>query len=191
MSSLAPPSFNQATQNSVVVDSVATRTSLAATIAAIAFTGGGTNFAPAFTAMQTALTDGVGTAGFTTAADAAASYVNFATDGIQGDVAAGQAARNALITAGVDNISVEGIGGSVDVGDLQGNICYPQPCDSVSPYNFPTQGFYIAVANAAAYEAAIGNKIRVVTGQLPEPGSVALVGAALLGLGAARRRRVA
>ena len=168
--------------NSYTVNDAAERATLAGLIAAIPFSGGGTQFGPAFSAMQTALTDAVGTNGHVTAATADFSYVNFATDGVESDPAAGVAARNSLILAGVDNISIEGIGSGVDVAGLTGSYCYPGPCDTTSPYNFPAQGFYIAVANAAAYEAAIGQKIRVVTNQTPEPGSLALVGLAMAGL---------
>ena len=168
-------------QNALVTDA-ASRTALAAQIAGLtsAYSGGGTCFSCAFSSMTTALAP--------TIAGAAFSYVNFATDGV-GDN--GVAQRNALIGSGVDNISIEGIGGGVDVGTLTGDYCYPQPCDTTSPYNFPAQGFYIGVANAAAYVAAISNKIRVVTGQAPEPGTLALAGLALAGLAAAARRRSA
>lgn len=144
------------------------------------YTGGSTNFADAFAKMQDALDN--------TIAGAAKSYVNFATDGVQNVGGTGVAERNNLIGAGIDNISIEGIGGGVDAADLQNNFCYPGPCDTVSPYNFPTYGFYIGVANAAGYAAAIGNKIQVVTNQTPEPASLALVGLALAGAGLARRR---
>jgi uncharacterized protein YegL len=176
--------------NSVVVDSVATRSSVAATIAAIAFTGGGTDLAAGFSAMQTALTDAVGTGAFIQAGRNTTSYVNLATDGVPNSTSAGITARNNLITAGVDNISIEAIGSGVDAGYLQNSICSPQPCDTSTPFNFPSQGFYIAVADANGYAAAIGNKITVVT-QVPEPGTLALLGIGVLGMFGLRRRQSA
>lgn len=174
---------NAAIQN-VVVNSVAARTALAASIAALSFNGGGTSFGPAFTTMTQVLTA-------STATDISASYVNFATDGVPSDNAAGIAARNAMIAAGIDNISIEGIGGGVNAASLQGSYCYPQPCTIAPVYNFPSQGFYIGVANAQAYADAIGEKIRVVTNKVPEPGTLLLAGLALAGLGATLRRKAA
>lgn len=166
----------------VLVTDATARSNLATQIAGLSsvYFGGGTCFSCAFSSMSTALAP--------TIASAAFSYVNFATDGV-GDNGVPQ--RDALIAQGVDNISIEGIGSGVSVATLTGSYCYPQPCDTTSPYNFPSQGFYIAVPDANAYVAAIRNKILVVTGQTPEPGTLALAGLALAGIGATMRRKSA
>jgi uncharacterized protein YegL len=175
--------------NRILVDSAAARTSVVNAINGMSQEGGTTNYQAAFSLMQSVLTANNNVLG--------TAYVNFATDGEPNDPgnnsqaqAAAITARNNLIAAGVDNISIEGIGVSSSAAAfLQGSICYPAPCDSTLPYNFPAQGFYIGVANAAGYAAAIGNKIQVVTGQVPEPGSIALFGTMLLGLGFSARRK--
>ncbi|ODT38071.1 MAG: hypothetical protein ABS55_01620 [Lautropia sp. SCN 70-15] len=165
-----------------LITDVASRDTLSNQVAGLTFlNGSATNYAIAFSAMTTALS--------TTIANASASYVNFATDGAQNQGGTGIPERNALIAAGVDNISIEGIGSGVDAADLQTNFCYPGPCDTTVPYNFPAQGFYIGVANAAGYAGAIGNKVRIVTGQVPEPQMIALLGIGLLGLTPLMRRR--
>jgi uncharacterized protein YegL len=174
--------------NRVQVTNAASKTAIAAAINADTFTGGNTNYQAAFNLMRTILTTGGNLPTL--------SYVNFATDGdptVPGNNDnqannAGITARNALIAAGIDNISIEAIGTGVDATNLKNNYCYPGPCDSTVPYNFPTQGFFIQVADANGYANAIGNKILVVTQQTPEPASMAVLGIGLLGLGMVRRR---
>jgi hypothetical protein len=165
--------------NHVLIDSAATRSAVAAAVAAAPFLNGSTNMGGGFQDMQTALTTSSQTIDF--------SYVNLATDGVPNTGPDTATAVAAIIAAGIDNISIEAIGSGVDASFLQNVVCYPQSCDTSSPYNFAAQGFYIPVADAAEYAAAIGNKIRIVTHQTPEPATLSLFGLALGGLYLRRR----
>ena len=170
--------------NAVLIDSVASRTAVANAINAIGFSGGSTNLTAAFNAMNTALTG--------SAEMIDHSYVNLATDGVANSPSSATTARNNLIgtgvgQAGVDNISIEAIGGSVDATFLQNSICYPGPCTISPTFNFPGQGFYIPIASAADFPTAIANKIEVIT-QVPEPGMGLIFALGMAGLVVLRRK---
>jgi uncharacterized protein YegL len=178
-------SFDSGSQilvNHVLIDSIAARTAVANLILADTFSGGTTAMNLGFSVLGGVLASSTLQIG--------SSYVNLATDGIPNDQNAATLARNALLAAGVDNISIEAIGSGVDANYLQNTICYPGPCDNTIPFNnFPNQGFYLAVADAQGYANAIGYKIQVVTNQTPEPESLALMSIGAMGLLLAARRR--
>lgn len=169
----------------VLIDSAATRTMVADAVRGIGYTGGTTNLTAALDLLGSTL------AGSSQMVDA--SYANVATDGDpNSDTNAAAAAAN-LISGGVDNISVEGIGVSASTASyLQNNICLPGPCDTSAPFdNFPSQGFYIAVNSASDFPAAVANKIQTIVQNTPEPVTLALFGVGLAGIGVASRRRKA
>lgn len=70
-----------------------------------------------------------------------------------------EAARDAAIAAGIDEISAEGIGDirTVDIEWLRDSVVWPQP-GTIAPLFIP--GWVYVVENAAEFENAIGEKIQ-------------------------------
>ena len=170
-----------------VITDAASRTALSTQVAGIAFqNGGSTNYTLAFNTMTATLAN--------TIQGADKTYVNFATDGANNSGTNPGGAFAAMLAAGVDNVSVEGIGVSAALKTtLMNEYCHPGPCVDlgVNAANFPNQGFYIGVANAQGYADAISNKVRIVTEQndVPEPQILSLLGLGLLGMTFLRRRK--
>lgn len=126
------------------------------------------------------------------------SIINIATDGQPNDGAAAIAAAVASHAAGIDAMTAEALGATLDIDFLKNLVFSPVtgPCagcgvEVTNPTNPMTNDPWILRVNDFQdFADAIQAKVQAIV-NVPEPGSVALVALALVMAGAQSRRRKA
>lgn len=182
----------------VVVDSVATRTALSASINAISKSGNGsgTSIHLGISVLASAI---LASTNYSASID---SFMNLSSDGGSTASTAAAAAVAAQI-AGIDSLTAEAVGLGVNTATLLRTAFNPgctadTGCSVLlgvdsAPPNPLTSAWVLPVSNFSAFGVAINSKVSAITNTVPEPGSLALVAISLGGLAfsARRRRRMA
>ncbi len=178
----------------VVAPTVVTAGSLAGIVASInsmAYTQGGTNTHLGIDAISAAM---LGSANYSAGL---ASIINIATDGVATNQAAAVASAVAAHNRGIDAMTAEAIGASLNLSGLKDMVFSPVtgPCSGcgvevTTPNNPMTNTPWVLRVNSFDdFPVAINAKVQAIVNRVPEPGSVALVGLALGLVGVSRRRK--
>ena len=181
--------------NQIVAPTVVTAANLSTIVSAVngmAYTSSTTNTAAGINAITAAMT---GSASYS---NNLRSIINIATDGFPDSQSQAVAAAVASRAAGIDALTAEALGASLDVAFLKSLVFSPVtgPCNGcgvevTAPTNPMTSTPWVLRVNSYQdFGTAINAKVQAIVNTVPEPGSVALVGLAL-GLVAVSRRRKA
>lgn len=172
---------------------------LSTTVGTMAHVGGSTYTAAGITAITNAL---VGSGNYSAGLS---SIVNITTDGVPND-GTGNPQQNAINAAtaskaaGIDALTAEYLG-SGSVNFLQSLVFSPLAGPSagggtvlaanstIIPNPMTSNAWVVPVTTYTAFASVIDAKIQAVVHPTPEPGSMLLVGIAIAGLAASRRRQ--